>query len=236
MDYEQVLAALHNKVALPQMPKALLSPLSPVTVLTSTNVQERQVLLNQINTRIAHNCFGRDLSMQIHGRCVQALTAVPPLEAVPRSTVQSLMHSCLVLTEARNVLNRCLITEFYVPYMTCKVVLTTDTLNRNSDGDGHGDGDGDGGSSGGGDGKDRDGRVLDDAKSTGGSDAPSALSAFASLSASSSSTVITGAAAVSLFVFMTHDIEKQTQAVQALVERLSRSIESNGTCCMLPHG
>jgi hypothetical protein len=75
VDYAKFLDALQNQTALPPLSESLAPAAMPTaTAITSTDTEERQRLLRLINTRMAHNIYGRDLARRILDRCVQALT------------------------------------------------------------------------------------------------------------------------------------------------------------------
>ena len=175
VDYAQLLEAFTNKTALPRMSASIaMVSLPRIAPLTGITVDERKPLVLQINNRIAHYVFGRDFASACQQRCQQAV-AEGQLDAAQVECIRNLERACVAVMDARNVLIRCIICEYYSPYMSIRVR------------------------------------------------APTADAAVDS----EASPEISGDSALSLFIYMARDLEKQAETTQALIEQVTQQTVSD---------
>lgn len=149
VNYDLLLKALESGAKLPPMASSImpapLPALAPATALTDT---ERRKLVEQLNRRLAHHSTARDVMSGVLRRSLQALrerdcnprfaSASEPAAAQAsdadaaqvvstidemRITTQLVAHASATLIEARKLLSRTLLIEFFSPWLQCRVPI-----------------------------------------------------------------------------------------------------------------
>jgi hypothetical protein len=137
VNYDELMKALKSKSALPKMSQSLgAEPLPLDRPMTSIDPQQRKHMVQVVNGHVIRLQLDRDVHTTYQSRLALAAgrhLAALPLGSADDATMQQLRvlaRAAGAVADARNVLVRCLIVEYYSPFLTCVIDLGKIGLGR----------------------------------------------------------------------------------------------------------